>query len=857
MTPLPTGKQFFQRWLLVSGANSLGSVVLIALYLWALLRMPPDQVVGFQRILLGAFVFLWVTSNVASKRLFRPLLEVLDARAAGGLEAAQATTGFAEAANLPARSFVMGALFWGFGGFACSTAMRVWFGESFPWLSWLVMVAAATSGGFVSMVFNFYMLKRLNAPIRETLAAQVGDPERRGALVRPIPLGRKLLVAMAGVMVVTLGFAMLMAHVRASLALEEFANRVHVLLLERGAAELAAQGELVQPDAQAGGEVAVLGARLVLLDAQARDVLAGPTDALLAGELTAIRLLDVDAGDSSAFDTPSAFAWRRLPDNLGILVAVSPPRAVAGAAGSRAWVVLLVFALFSIVLAVWIARLAARDVADVTGPLVEEVARVARGDLTQGRTLESEDELGALARHVERMATALHQTVGRVVEAVHGVEQAASEIAAVSDDLGHVTSDQVQGIDQVATSMDRIRGEVRGIADSAHGLSLSVEESSSSMLELGVTSDQLNQNAAALSERVSEVSSSLDQMMRSARQVLASIEELASASAETSSSIEEMAASMREVDANAAETARLSSHVVEIADSGRRQVEQTIRGMQAIQEATDTARGVIHGLGERAQEIGTILTVIDDVADETNLLALNAAIIAAQAGEHGRAFSVVADEIKDLADKVLASTKEIGGLIRAVQEEVANAVGAIEGGARSVESGVELSAEAGIALERINTAARESGERIAQIVFAVQEQSKAAAHVVTLMDRVRDGAERIRSAGTEQTQGNEFVLRNASAMSEVAQQVSGAAEEQARGAQRMRETIESVRSAVEQINHSLQGQSAACQQIAELLERVHARTRSNEESAQRMRGAMRGLLQQAEGLREGVRHFRV
>ena len=115
--------------------------------------------------------------------------------------------------------------------------------------------------------------------------------------------------------------------------------------------------------------------------------------------------------------------------------------------------------------------------------------------------------------------------------------------------------------------------------------------------------------------------------------------------------------------------------------------------MEEIREATEAAERVIRGLGARTSEIGGILDVIEDVADETNLLALNAAIIAAQAGEQGKAFSVVAEEIKELADRVLASTKEIASLIGAVQLESENAIGAIEAGSGSVRDGVELAAE--------------------------------------------------------------------------------------------------------------------------------------------------------------------
>jgi methyl-accepting chemotaxis protein len=176
------------------------------------------------------------------------------------------------------------------------------------------------------------------------------------------------------------------------------------------------------------------------------------------------------------------------------------------------------------------------------------------------------------------------------------------------------------------------------------------------------------------------VSTSIEEMVRSVKQVSENTEALANAAEETSASMEQMASSLREVDTSAAEAVRLSESVVERAEIGRVKVHETIVGMEAIREATETAEEVIRNLHGRAVEIGAIVDVIDDVADETNLLALNAAIIAAQSGDHGRAFSVVADEIKDLAERVLASTKEIGGLIRSVQDEARKATEAIERG---------------------------------------------------------------------------------------------------------------------------------------------------------------------------------
>jgi methyl-accepting chemotaxis protein len=266
---------------------------------------------------------------------------------------------------------------------------------------------------------------------------------------------------------------------------------------------------------------------------------------------------------------------------------------------------------------------------------------------------------------------------------------------------------------------------------------------------------------------------------------------------------------------------------------------------------------VIRGLGERAVEIGAIVDVIDDVADETNLLALNAAIIAAQAGDQGRAFSVVADEIKELADRVLASTKEIGGLIRSVQEESTNAVGAIEEGARSVASGVQLSMEAGSSLEDITRSSRDSGSRIQEIVQAVREQTKAASHVVELMERVRDRVEAIQHATSEQDRGNEVVFRSSVAMREVATQLRGTTEEQARGGARIRESIDGVRESVEAINRAIQVQSESNGELMRFLEEVSSRTTANEQSAGRMEAATEALREQSQALHDDVRKFEI
>jgi methyl-accepting chemotaxis protein len=458
------------------------------------------------------------------------------------------------------------------------------------------------------------------------------------------------------------------------------------------------------------------------------------------------------SGNSGSQRAGAVYSWRKLPDGTVWVASVAASDLYAH--GTASPVLLGTLIALSVLFALVVSYFMARDVSEPVAILREAAERLASGDLRPAPTCESEDELGELARSFDGMVIALRTTIARVSSSADGLESRASALGPVCSTLAAATVEQEQGTRRAAESMEQINAQVSGIAQSSSALKESIEESSSSILELGASGEELNETASLLSSKVDEVSSSIEQMVRSVKQVSENTEALANAAEETSASMEEMATSLREVDGSAAEAGRLSERVVERAEIGRVKVRQTIAGMEAIREATETAESVIRSLQARAVEIGAIVDVIDDVADETNLLALNAAIIAAQAGDHGRAFSVVAEEIKDLAERVLASTKEIGGLIRSVQEEAGKATSAIERGSRSVASGVDLSAEAGMALEEITAASQDSGSRISGIVTSLREQAKAAGHVVDLMERVRAGVDVIREATAEQNRGN-------------------------------------------------------------------------------------------------------
>jgi methyl-accepting chemotaxis protein len=840
--PLPSGAGFRGRVIGLSFAVSGPALAIVLAALAGLLELSSEQWSWFLGVTLG---YAGVATPVMAVWQWRMLAPVADWLESGPAPApARVAEAFARVVDLPRQIALVGAAGWIVPVTVVAVAMDL------RWPQWGgfetgVLLASGVAAGFVTGSFMIFVVKRSTAPVRLALAESLPDSVERGALVRTLGLRTKLLVSVVGVTVVSASFSVLLAHATAVRA-------IHAVAID-WQQQLLASGARSDPQAGAASGAPLRVVELDLAGPEARRLLEPRVVAQLREEIAR----GADGGDSRGMPTRAVFAWRRTGATGERIALAALPRDAFPIDVSRIGLVFGLLLVVSTGVAMGLSWLLAGDLSGATEALRGEAERLASGDLRRGRVFESEDELGGLGRSFEGMAGWLRETVGRVAGAADRVELGVAEMVEVVASVSGVTADQVRGIRQATGSMETTFEQVRGIAESSAALNVSLEESSSSILELGAAGEELFGTAGVLSERVNEVSASIEQMGRSVREVRGSTEALGAAAEETSASMGEMAASLREVDASAEQTARLSRQVVESAEAGRGRLLEALSGMEAIRAATEAAERVVRTLGERTGEIGAVVDVIDEVADETNLLALNAAIIAAQAGEQGRAFSVVAEEIKDLAERVFSSTKEIAGLIRSVQAEGSAAIGAIERGAKSVAEGAALWAAAGSSWEAITQASRESEARMGSIVGAVREQSRASGHVVELMERVREGVEAIGRAAAEQERGTAVIARSAGTMREVAAQVRGTTEEQARGSGRIRESVEGVREAVERINQALQEQSAACRSAAEFLEAVWRRTQSNEHSAGRLDAVAHSLAAEACSLRQHVQRFQV
>jgi methyl-accepting chemotaxis protein len=778
---------------------------------------------------------------------FRDLLALDQARRLAVPDRETIERGLARVASAPRFWCVRGFLWFAVTGIDIALLRHVLAPDALPWIQVGIRSVGAIAGAFVYSALLFFLLKRRFAPLLAEIARDFGESERVRRLIRPVPLRLKLLTGVIGTLLVAALYGALLAHVRAERTLE-------VTALELGGRVLDALADGRSSDVEAARRLGLFEG-LALVDPAADPALTPLAEVLSQYEIDFLRAQPLVAGDSRDLDSERYFAWRTLADGR-LALTITPAERFARHVPSM-WGAMTLFFGLVLLMAAAVAWLLAADTKSAVFLLSEEVARLSSGDLRRGRPLLWEDELGELAGSLDHMAESLGSMIVRVRGTADRVDGAASGIAAVSTDLLDSSDEQRVGAQTLRASLLGVTGQVEGISVTARELTVSVEEGSGAIVGLRNVDQQLDQNAILLSEKVDDVSSAIDQLIRSARDVLEQVEHLTGAAVDTSSSMEQMAASLREVDNNATETARLSQDMVARAEDGREKVRETLRGMESIRDTTETARSVIRGLGSRTKEIGAILTVIDDVAEETNLLALNAAIIAAQAGENGRAFSVVAQEIKKLADRVLTSTKEIERVIRSVQDEASNAVTAIERGASVVETGVRQADEAGAALDAITESARGSGARVGEIVTAVNEQTRAAGHVVALMERVRAGVEHIRRAGQEQDRGNESILATTEVMREIARRVRASASEQAQGSLRLSDGVEAVREAVERIAAALSEQSVACGAADAEVRELDGRTSAHGKLAEALGTAVEAMRGDAERLRDAVERFRV
>ena len=476
--------------------------------------------------------------------------------------------------------------------------------------------------------------------------------------------------------------------------------------------------------------------------------------------------------------------------------------------------------------------LVARNITKEIDTASRAISMVSEGDLTAKVEISSNDELGYVLRRINEMVEKLDELVGEFYETSHDFQRQSSlanyyskalskvvELSRrISETIKNNTETLINSIKDSTQRATDIKDMAANIKESSGEMQSASKETSEivrdtvgkvkNVLEL---LNRLVSDMSSFASGVTEVDLASESVREAGNMVLEKIQETAQAVDEISSAVEEVSsainqqsASIEEVANNAKEAEKVGDEVVERALNGKEKLGVLVESIEGIKDRIEGLGKTMTGLLKAAQDIGNITDVISEISEQTNLLALNAAIEAARAGEHGKGFAVVADEVRKLAERSAQSTKEIAELIKNIQSEVEKANEDMREGIEKVEESVKLADETTSAMDSIVEASNESKNFITQITNATVEQAEVSAQITRRVENIKERVEKIvdimdslKGSGEELIERGEHLKGLTESMMELSRKQEEAASEITEVAKTMEEATERVVSKVD------------------------------------------------------------
>jgi methyl-accepting chemotaxis protein len=477
---------------------------------------------------------------------------------------------------------------------------------------------------------------------------------------------------------------------------------------------------------------------------------------------------------------------------------------------------LLIVSIVGFLLAIIIGVVISNSLSKPLGQLVGIATSVSLGDLVRDLDQKVRDSLTGRKDEVGDIAKSFNQVIIYLQEMGQSAETIARNDLTVvvtpkseKDELGH----------SFVTMISGLRDAVSQISDSATNLSAASEQLASAANQAGLATNQISMTVQQVAKGTADQSSSINTTASSVEQMSKAIEGVAKGAQEQSQAIArasevtaQISTAIQQVSENAASVTRDSSAAADAARNGAATVEETLQGMQSIKVKVGVSADKVQEMGKRSEEIGAIVETIQDIASQTNLLALNAAIEAARAGEQGKGFAVVADEVRKLAERSSQATREIGGLIEGIQKTVSEAVKAMEEGSKEVEIGVGSANKAGTALADILTAAQAVNKQAALAGEAAEQMNVSAGELVTAVDSVSAVVE-------ENTAATEEMAANSTEVTQAIESIASVSEENSAAIEQVSASAEEMTAQVEEVTASAASLAEQAQELMKVVNR--------------------------------------
>jgi len=411
---------------------------------------------------------------------------------------------------------------------------------------------------------------------------------------------------------------------------------------------------------------------------------------------------------------------------------------------------------------------------------------------------------------------------------------------------------EVAQVRDAVVAMENMKNAFSTLINEIDELSSRTEDRASISAEMSATSDAIAENINRYSSFVLETSNSIEEMARAARETAGNIRGLASSTEQTASAIHLISASQSNVRENSERGATASGSVRDQAQQGLNSMAATMQAMQEIVRSNEESFASINRLSRYSVRVGEFLNVIQEVVEQTNLLSLNASIIAAQAGERGKAFAVVAEEVRSLAHRTSASTKEIEELVRNIQNETAAVQRSVSLGRDKVTEGVKISSLANDALATIDKSAEEASRMVAHIACETAEQSVGIQHITEESEKNLERVRQITKATEHQQDGTNQILKNLEQMRELAHRINSSAQEQAKGNRLYLKSVMDDNDRTRALKDDASSRITAVAQAVDAVQKVNALIASNAADSLRIMDGVKSLTRLIDHYRTGA-----